>query len=266
MNQQQKEIKREGKGTAKLFDERSLEVDYATLPPLLQQGWKVLDVGCGTGAISKGIALKVGEQGHVTGIDNTAYFIESGKETYADVKNLELIHTDLFAYEPAEKFDLITAARTLQWLHNPQEAIVKLKSMLKPGGILSILDYNHEALDWQPQPPASMLRFYATFLRWRGDAGMNNHIAEDLPGYFAEAGLTNIEALEANEVYKKGDANFQKKIGIWSSVAQMTQMVDEGYISNEDRLLAIAEYDNWIKTYAEQMTMKLKEVRGVNKI
>jgi SAM-dependent methyltransferase len=263
---QQKEIKREGKGTAKLFDERSLEVDYATLPPLLQPGWKVLDVGCGTGAISKGIALAVGSEGHVTGIDNTAYFIESGKETYAAIDNLELIHTDLFAYEPAEKLDLITSARTLQWLGSPQEAVVKFKSMLKPGGILSVLDYNHEALEWQPQPPASMLKFYATFLRWRGDAGMNNHIAEDLPGYFTEAGLTSVEVLEANEVYKKGDANFLKKIGIWSSVAQSTQMVDEGYISNEDRLQAIEEYNNWIETDAELMIMKLNEIRGVNKL
>jgi ubiquinone/menaquinone biosynthesis C-methylase UbiE len=82
----QKDIKREGQGTAKLFDERSLEADYATLSPLLQKGWSVLDVGCGTGAISKDIALKVGETGHVTGIDNTAYFIQSGKETYARCK------------------------------------------------------------------------------------------------------------------------------------------------------------------------------------
>jgi ubiquinone/menaquinone biosynthesis C-methylase UbiE len=58
-----KEIKREGKGTAKLFDERSLEADYATLPPLLKQGWRVLDVGCGTGAISKDIAKKLAQQG-----------------------------------------------------------------------------------------------------------------------------------------------------------------------------------------------------------
>jgi len=262
----QKEIKREGKGTAKLFDERSLEADYATLPPLLQQGWRVLDVGCGTGAISKGMALKVGSTGRVTGIDNTAYFIESGKETYADVDNLNLLHTDLFAYEPDEKFDLITAARTLQWLSNPQEAVVKLRSMLKPGGVLSVLDYNHEALEWQPQPPASMQRFYATFLRWRGDAGMNNHIAEDLPDYFREAGLSDIEVLEANEVYKKGEPSFEHKVAIWSSVAQMTQMVDEGYIDNADRLLAIEEYNNWIKTDAQLMVMKLQEVRGINNI
>jgi SAM-dependent methyltransferase len=263
---QNKEIKREGEGTAKLFDERSLEADYATLSPLLKQGWRVLDIGCGTGAISKGIAQKVGPTGHVTGIDNTAYFIESGKETYADVENLELVHADLLTFEPTEKFDLIVAARVLQWLNNPQEAVVKLKSMLKPGGILSVLDYNHEALEWQPEPPASMRQFYATFLRWRGDAGMNNHIAEDLPGYFTEAGLSTVEVLDANEHYKKGEPNFLSKIGIWSSVAKSTQMVEEGYIDDADRLKAIEDYNKWIESDAQLMVMKLKEVRGVNKI
>ena len=261
---QNKEIKREGKGTAKLFDERSLEADYATLPPLLKQGWQVLDIGCGTGAISKGIAQKVGPTGHVIGIDNTAYFIESGKQTYASITNLELIIADLFTFEAKEKFDLIVAARVLQWLNNPQQAIVKLKSMLKPGGVLSVLDYNHEVLQWQPEPPASMRLFYATFLRWRGDAGMNNHITEDLPGYFTEACLSSVDVLEANEVYKKGDANFEHKVGIWSSVAQMTQMVDEGYISNDDRLKAIEDYNKWIESDAQLMVMKLKEVRGTN--
>jgi ubiquinone/menaquinone biosynthesis C-methylase UbiE len=260
----QKDIKREGQGTAKLFDERSLAADYATLSPLLQKGWSVLDVGCGTGAITKDIALKVGETGHVTGIDNTAYFIQSGKETYADVKNLELLHADLFVYNPMKKFDLIVAARVLQWLNNPQEAIKRLKSMLKPGGILSILDYNHEALEWQPQPPASMSQFYATFLRWRADAHMNNHIAEDLPEYFKEAGLSNIEVLEANEVYKKGEDNFLSKIGIWAKVAQSTQMVEEGYLDDNDRLKAIADYNEWIQSDAQLMIMKLKEVRGTN--
>jgi ubiquinone/menaquinone biosynthesis C-methylase UbiE len=259
---QNKTIQREGKGTAKLFDERSLANDYATLVSALTPGLRVLDVGCGTGAISKDIAAKVGSAGHVTGIDNTEFFIQSGKETYADVKNLELIYTDLFAYQPEEKFDLIVAARVLQWLNNPVEALKKMYALLKPGGVVSILDYNHEALEWQPQPPPSMLRFYATFLRWRGDAGMNNHIAEDLPRYFTEAGFTAIAQFNADEVYRKGESNFVRKAGIWASVAQSKQMVDEGYIDDELRLLAIDEYTEWVATDAERMTMKLKEIRG----
>ena len=91
---------------------------------------------------------------------------------------------------------------------------------------------------------------------------MNNHIAEDLSNYFAEAGLKNIHVFKADEVYTKGQDNFISRIGIWSKVAVSTQMVEEGYISNDDRLKAIEDYDNWVNNKAESMTMVLKEVRG----
>src|SRR5688500_2183313 len=116
-----KTIHRETETTTKIFDSRTLKTDYATLAPILRPGLRVLDVGCGTGAISKGIAEQVGTTGYVLGIDNTKAFIDSGRETYKEVCNLELLHADLFNFQPAEKFDLIVAARVLQWLNNPGE-------------------------------------------------------------------------------------------------------------------------------------------------
>src|SRR5690606_32427609 len=157
----------------------------------------------GTGAISKGIANRVGSNGHVIGIDNTEKFIISGNESYGQTANLKLIHSDLFSFNSAEKFDVIVSARTLQWLNNPQEAIVKMKSLLKPGGQLSILDYNHEQLEWDPLPPQSMQLYYQSFLNWRSKAGMNNHISEDLVDYFREAGFTSIATFDSDETYKR---------------------------------------------------------------
>ena len=255
------EIKRDH-NVNKIFDNRSLELDYSTLLPLLKEGLKVLDVGCGTGAISRGIAERVGKSGTVIGIDNTESFIISGRESYKTTTNLELIHTDLFKYKPEHKFDLIVAARVLQWLSNPVEALKKLKGMLKPNGQISILDYNHVNLEWNPAPPESMKKFYQTFLKWRADAGMNNQITDDLPDYFKEAGFHTIEVLDADEIYNVGDDNFIAKLGIWSKVAGSSQMVEEGYLKDEDRLKAIEEYNNWVATDAKQMIMKLKEVRG----
>jgi ubiquinone/menaquinone biosynthesis C-methylase UbiE len=204
----------------------------------------------------------VGPTGSVTGIDNTEHFISSGKETYQDVSNLTLLHADLFIYNPDEKFDLIVAARVLQWLNNPKEALLKMKTLLKPGGQVSILDYNHAALEWRPQPPASTQQFYQAFLKWRADAGMNNRIADDLADYFEQCGFHSIEVHIADEVYKKGKENFLSKISIWSKVAELKQIVDEGYLDEETRLKAIAEYNEWCKTDAEGMIMKLREVRG----
>jgi hypothetical protein len=66
----------------------------------------------------------------------------------------------------------------------------------------------------------------------------------------------------ADEIYRKGEENFTNKAGIWAKVAMSKQMVEEGYIDDELRLLAIDEYTEWVATDAERMTMKLKEIRG----
>lgn len=258
-----KEIYRDHKITNKIFDDRSLEADYATIIPVLTQGLHVLDVGCGTGSISSDIAKRVGPTGYVIGIDNTEKFIISGMENYGSALNLKLIHEDLFNYNPVESFDLIVSARTLQWLGDPLDAIKKMKSLLKLGGLLSVLDYNHEAIEWNPEPPESMQLFYRAFLKWRSDAGMNNHIALDLGSYFQEAGFHSVSIFNADELYRKNDKNFQEKVGIWSKVAASKQMVEEDYITEELRISAIEEYDSWVKLDAELMVMKLNEVRGV---
>lgn len=256
-----KTIHRDTQSTTKIFDHRTLERDYATIIPLLSPGMKVLDVGCGTGAISKGIAERVGTSGDVTGIDNTEAFITSGKETYRDVANLTLHHADLFDFSTVKKFDLVIAARVLQWMSNPKDALVKLSSFVKPDGYLSILDYNHEELEWEPLPPESMQRFYKAFLRWRAEAGMDNRIADNLTGYFSEIALDSVEVIPADEVYRKDDDDFVQRAGIWSKVAELRQIVDEGFIKEEVRLQAIAEYNQWVQSDAQMMIMKLKEVR-----
>lgn len=257
-----KHIERESGEATKIYDNRSLEKDYRTLKPLLKEGMVILDVGCGTGAISKDIAKIVGAKGKVIGIDNTKKFIESGQKSYKEIANLDLIHSDLFDFESEEKFDLIVAARVLQWLTTPKEALLKMKELLKPNGQISILDYNHEDLDWKPSPPKSMQVFYDAFLKWREDAGMNNRIAEDLSGLMNEAGFSSIEVLNSNEYYERDNELFKSKVGIWSKVAGLNQIVEEGYIENEYRLQVIEDYDEWVENNAISMTMKLNEVRG----
>jgi ubiquinone/menaquinone biosynthesis C-methylase UbiE len=258
-----KHIERDGQTGTKIFDNRTLKDDYRNLAPIIKEGMSVLDIGCGTGAISQDIAQLVGKTGKVTGIDNTAKFIDSGKLTYQEITNLELIHVDLFDFQPDKQYDLIVSARVLQWLSNPKEALLKMKSLLKPGGQISILDYNHNNLEWVPGPPESMRIFYNAFLKWRSDAGMNNGIADDLTTLLAEIGFSSIEKMNSDEHYERDHPHFIAKVGIWAQVAGSTQMVDEGYLDNDIRLQAIEEYKAWVENSAVSMTMKLNEVRGI---
>lgn len=252
------------KSPAIILNNRTLENDFRTLTPILKEGLSVLDVGCGTGAITKDIAEKIGEKGQVVGIDRNEELIKEGKALFDFPDNLELIITELFEYEPSEKFDLIVSARVLQWLPNPQAALQKMKTWLKPNGQISILDYNHEALSWIPQPPKSMQVFYQGFLDWRSNMGYNNAIADDLEGYFKKTGFESIKVINSNEIYNRGATNFLHKAGIWLEVAKTVglKMVAEGFVTEELRLKAMLEHKQWIHTEAEQMIMKLNDVRG----
>lgn len=267
-----KQIDRQKQNAETIFNTRSLEKDYRTLIPVLKPGMRVLDVGCGTGAISAGIAKAVGPNGLVIGIDNTPAFIENGKKTFAEVENLNLVDGDIMSYQSSEPFDLIVSARVLQWLSHPVPALEKMKTLLRSGGMISILDYNHEQLVLEPEPPQSMQYFYQRWLQWRADAGMNNHIAEDLPDYLRSVGLEAIIVNDSSERYEKPKEEkqddphmkrFKEKVGIWAKVARSTQVQKEGYIEEKERLLAHEEYLNWVEQKAELMIMKLKEVRGI---
>ena len=240
-------IKRNKNSTIKIFDNRSLKVDYRTLQPMLIKGMSVLDIGCGTGSISKDVANAVGHAGSVTGIDSTKEFIKSGKDTYKEIKNLKLIHVDLFNFEPVDKFDLVIAARVLQWQSDPKGFLLKVRSLLKPNGQISILDYNHEELEWQPKPPESMLQFYKIFLKWRKESDFNNNVTKDLPKLLQETGFRFIEKINSDEYYFRDRSDFIAKVGIWSKVAGSKQMVEEGYLDNDLRLMAIEEYDEWVE-------------------
>src|SRR6185436_8809798 len=105
---------------------------------------RVLDVGCGSGSITAGIAKRVGSGGEVVGIDNSHELIAKAQTTFASTRALSFEPVSLFDYHPEQKFDVITSARTLQWLSNPVEALTKMKTLLDAGGRIFILDYNHE--------------------------------------------------------------------------------------------------------------------------
>lgn len=252
------------KGTSIILDDRTLKNSYATLLPLLKPGMHVLDVGCGTGAITAGIADAVGDQGSATGIDSSEHLIAKGLEDQKDVANLQLITADLYSWQPGRKYDLIVSARVLQWLNDPLAALLRFRELLVPGGHVSILDYNHTKLEWEPTPPASMLRFYEAFLRWRADAGMDNEIADNLPALFEKAGYHNIQSFGADERYSRAEPGFTNKAAIWSKVAELRgpQVVENGFITEAERVQAMEEYDAWTLQTAQSMTMKLKDVQA----
>jgi hypothetical protein len=136
---------------------------------------------------------------------------------------------------------------------------------LKRGGRLVVLDYNHEKAAWMPEPPASLRRFVAAFLRWRAAAGMDNAIADHLGDLLASVGLTAITTTDQSEVTRRGDPDFETRARIWATIAATRghQMVADGAIGEGERRAAEIEYRAWLADSAQSHAQYLLAVEGV---
>ncbi|MBO9198682.1 MULTISPECIES: class I SAM-dependent methyltransferase [Niastella] len=253
-------------GTNAVLDKRSLAASNANLLTVLSPGQTVLDAGCGSGAITHGIAGITGPTGTVIGIDRSEALIQQAADTYSNIKNLHFVAGDILDYNPPYLFDVITTARTLQWVANPQDLIRKMKTLLKPNGLLCVLDYDHTAITWQPQPPASMQFFYEQFLKWRSDAGMDNQIAIHTGDIMKEYGLEICYNADHSEYHQQPETGFLQHVNIWAVVAETRgkQMVADGYVSEAQRIQAASEYKHWCDTEAQSMRLVLRGIHGRN--
>ncbi|RFS13438.1 trans-aconitate 2-methyltransferase [Emticicia sp. C21] len=252
-------------GANKVLDRRTVENAYSSLLNLLKEGMSVLDVGCGSGTITAGVAERVGVSGRVVAIDFSEHLIAQAQKNHEHLSNLSFEVADINSYNPEQKFDLVIAARTLQWVNNPKEVVAQMLNLVKPGGMISILDYNHTKIEWTPQPPQSMIDFYQAFLNWRTDAGYDNAIADNLSVIYQDLGLQLINSVDQHEVSRQGEERFEGDARIWNVVAETrgNQVVRDGFCTEELRLKAIQEYDAWIASDAQAMKLYLLAVEAV---
>ena len=255
-------------GTSVILDARCLATAHRRLAEVLRPGMSVLDVGCGTGAITRGIAEAVAPSGSVVGVDVNQGLIERARQAHGDIPGLSFAVADLFDLGDLtgyrNGFDIVTAARVLQWLADPLGAVRALGRAARSGGLVLVLDYDHERGIWDPAPPESMRAFYAAFLRWRAEAGMDNSLAGHLPALFAAAGLEGVASTVQDEVSRRADHDFEGRVGIWAEVAATRgrQMVADGAITEAERARAEVEYREWGARDARAQTLYLRAVEG----
>jgi SAM-dependent methyltransferase len=102
-------------------------------------GESVLEIGCGTGALTIPLAEAVGEHGRVVAVDISEPMLGAARQKIAEreLQNVTLHSGDaqVFAFEPAA-FDLATSRMGVMFFADPAEAFRNIKSALKPGARL----------------------------------------------------------------------------------------------------------------------------------
>jgi SAM-dependent methyltransferase len=239
----------------RILNRRSLQRDHSYLLRVLRTGMRILDVGCGTGAITVDIAKEVGPEGIVLGIDRDDANLTIAIQEYGGIENLRFESADILTFDVGNRFDsgfdIVTAARTIQWISEPKRAIVNMKKAAKPGGHLIVLDYNLDETRWEPEPPVFFQRFYQAFLDWRSANNWGNRTASHLPEFFRSAGLVEIASHPTDELVRRGDPDFFDAYasGIWLYVIQTLgpNLVHSGFLEEGVRLRAEEDYTNYVQ-------------------
>lgn len=151
-------------------------------------GKRVLDVGCGGGILSEGLARRGAE---VTGIDMGAasltaarlHLLESGLKV-----DYQQATVEQFAAQNPAAFDVITCMELLEHVPDPASAVRACAQLVKPGGlvIFSTLNRNPKSYLFAIVGAEYLLRMlprgthdYAKFIR-----------PAELAGWMRESGLT----------------------------------------------------------------------------
>lgn len=170
---------------------RTAENSAAYLLAELQPRMRILDVGCGPGTITAGLADRV-PQGHVTAVDAEPGIVAQARELARDRGNLDVTTGDVYALDyPDGSFDVVHAHQVLQHLGDPVRALREMRRVTRPGGLVAARDGDYGAMVWYPELPAldDWLALYQKVARSNGgepDAGRRLH------AWAREAGLTDV--------------------------------------------------------------------------
>ena len=104
------------------------------LPARLQPG-RVLDVGCGLGALLQ-LARRRWPEAHLVGLDLSEAMIEHAKPRFGKDPRLAWAVGDAARYQ-AKPFDAMVSSSSLHWVKPLPPALQHLVTLLKPGGWLA---------------------------------------------------------------------------------------------------------------------------------
>lgn len=110
-------------------------------------GHHILDLAAGTGDLTKALAKKVGDTGTVTMVDINASMLVQGRDRLIDAgyfKNITYVQADVENLPFAEHhFDRIIMAFGLRNVTDKMKALAACYRVLKPGGMLLVLEFSH---------------------------------------------------------------------------------------------------------------------------
>lgn len=157
-------------------------------------GARVLEAGCGTGAQTVALARR-NPGACITAIDHSAASLAEAAQRLAGegIGNVQLIQADLDALDlAAASFDHIFVCFVLEHLPDPRASLARLRPLLRPGGVMTVIEGDHGTICFHPEDAAARAAI-ACQVELQRRAGGDANVGRQLYPLLAAAGFRNIQ-------------------------------------------------------------------------
>ncbi|WP_175507486.1 methyltransferase domain-containing protein [Nocardioides terrae] len=118
-------------------------------------GMRVLDLGSGAGDVAFLLAGRVGPSGSVLGVDSseTAVAFARDRARREGIGDVEFVVGDVRSLDVGDGFDAVVGRLILLYVDDPADVVRSAAELLRPGGVLLMMEYEMEAIASLPPHP-----------------------------------------------------------------------------------------------------------------
>jgi SAM-dependent methyltransferase len=163
-----------------------------------------LDVGCGNGAVTLRLALRVGPTGQAVGIDRDERCLEFARRKAAQHKLPALFRAeDVTELRDVYAYDLVYARFLLTHLVKREEALEQMVRATRRGGLVIVEDIEFAAHFCYPPCPA-FSRYVDLYQRAVQGKGGDPNIGPRWVSLFLDAGLDDVDVEVVQPTFRTG--------------------------------------------------------------
>jgi ubiquinone/menaquinone biosynthesis C-methylase UbiE len=195
----------------------------------------VLDLGCGTGVVTRAIAARDGFAGTVTRVDQSPEFIAAA-ERFAAADGLgdrvEFAVGDAHAIDlPAASFDVAVAHTLVSHVRDPLAVLAEAARVIRPTGSVAVFDGDYSSLTFacdDAQLGEAMERAVQSIIK------SSPRVMRELPRLLPKAGL-RLMATQAHVYAEAGSSRFLLNLA-----------ETYGPLAASTGLVPVAQADEWL--------------------
>jgi ubiquinone/menaquinone biosynthesis C-methylase UbiE len=175
----------------------------------VRPGERVLDVGCGRGAVLTRVAEATGPQGHAVGIDLAPRMVELTARDLAELSHVDVRLGDASAPDlPPASFDVVASSLVIFFLPDPAAALAAWRELLVPGGRVGISTFSRQDPRWRAVNDL-FFRFLPQAVRDRRTSRFAGPFGSDeaVEGLLRSAGLDDVRTVShtVDATFRDGD-------------------------------------------------------------